>query len=262
MTNPNLPYTEETIIGLRRWNDQYFSVETTRPSTLRFDNGEFLMIGLEVDGKPLLRAYSVASANWEEKLNFLSIHVPDGALTSRLAKAHLGDKILIGKKSTGTLLISDLCPGRALYLIGTGTGLAPWLSIAKDPETYSRFEHVAVIHGVRRLEDLAHRDLFETELPNHEFLGELCRTQLHYLPTTTREVSQWTGRTTDLFMEGKLSEGCGLPPPDKAKDRIMLCGGPEMLASWRTLLDSEGWQASPRIGVAGSYVFERAFVDK
>jgi len=260
----NLPYTEETVLGVHHWNDQYFSVRTTRPAGLRFENGEFLMLGVRTETKPVLRAYSIASANWEEELNFLSIHVPDGALTSRLAKVQVGDKVLVGKKPTGTLLISDLKPGRVLYLVGTGTGLAPWLSIVKDPDTYERFEYVVVVHGVRRGQDLVYYKFFTEELAQHEILGNIVKAQLLYVPSVTQEdvFGILRGRTTDIFADGSVSAVACLPPPDPELDRVMLCGGPQMLQSWRELLDEKGWKVSPRIGVAGTYVFERAFVEK
>jgi ferredoxin--NADP+ reductase len=149
------PFGTETVLDVRHWTDAYFSFTTTRDDGFRFDNGQFVMIGLEVDGKPLMRAYSIASANWEEQLEFFSIKVQDGPLTSRLQHVKPGDSILVGRKPTGTLLVSDLHPGRNLYLLGTGTGLAPWLAVVKDPETYERFERVVLCHGVRGAHDLA-----------------------------------------------------------------------------------------------------------
>jgi ferredoxin--NADP+ reductase len=153
----------ETVLDVRHWTDDYFSFTTTRDPGLRFDNGQFVMLGLlvpQADGtsRPLLRAYSIASANWEEQLEFFSIKVPGGPLTSRLQHIQPGDEVLVGRKPTGTLLIHDLHPGRNLYLLGTGTGFAPWLSIVKDPETYERFETVVLCHGVRRAHDLCYRD--------------------------------------------------------------------------------------------------------
>jgi len=175
----------ETVLDVRHWTDAYFSFTTTRDDGFRFDNGQFVMIGLQVpqpDGsmKPLLRAYSIASANWEEQLEFFSIKVPAGPLTSRLQHVREGDELLISRKPTGTLLLADLHPGRVLYLLATGTGLAPFLATIKDPETYERFEHVVLTHGVRGVEDLAYRDYVTRELPHHEYLGETIRQKLHY----------------------------------------------------------------------------------
>ena len=257
----------ETVLDVRHWTDDYFSFTTTRDDGFRFDNGQFVMIGLQgqlPDGtpKPLMRAYSIASANWEEQLEFFSIKVPNGPLTSRLQHIQPGDSILVGKKPTGTLLISDLHAGRNLYLLGTGTGLAPWLSIIKDPETYERFDRVVLGHGVRHAHDLAYRDYFEKELPHHEFLGEQIRGQLLYYPAVTREDFSNKGRLTDLLDSGRMSDSLGLPPLDPQHDRAMICGSPQMLADLRGILDARGFVPAPRIGTAGQYVFERAFVEK
>ena len=262
----------ETVLDVRHWTDDYFSFTTTRDDGFRFDNGQFVMIGLDTpqpDGsnKPLMRAYSIASANWEEQLEFFSIKVPDGPLTSRLQHIKPGDRIRIGRKPTGTLLIHDLHPGRNLYLLGTGTGFAPWLSIIKDPETYERFERVILTHGVRHVSDLAYRDYIVNELPRHEFLGETIAGKLCYYPAVTRESFVFDGhdhrgRMTDLMASGQMMEHLGLPPLDPELDRAMVCGSPQMLADFRALLDGRGFVAAPRIGVPGQYVFERAFVEK
>ena len=258
----NKPYRFETVLSVQHWTQHYFSLRTTRDPGLRFDNGQFVMLGLLVEGRPLLRAYSIASANWEEELEFFSIKVPDGALTSRLQHVQPGDRVVVSKKPTGTLLISDLRPGRNLYLLSTGTGLAPFLSIIQDPETYQRFERVIVTHGVRQLEDLAYRGLIERDLPQHEFLAEIVAGKLLYYPAVSRQAHPHQGRLTDLFASGRLMRDLGLPALDPLQDRAMICGSPQMLADFRRLLDEAGLQASPRIGHAGDYVFERAFVDK
>ena len=262
----------ETVLDVRHWTDDYFSFTTTRDDGFRFDNGQFVMIGLQLpqaDGpaRPLLRAYSIASANWEEQLEFFSIKVADGALTSRLRDIRPGDEVLIGRKPTGTLLISDLHPGRNLYLLGTGTGLAPWLAIVKDPETYERFERVVLCHGVRHARDLAYRDYIVNELPRHELLGDVLRERLLYYPAVTREPFEFQGhdhrgRLTELMASGRVMDDLGLDPLDAARDRAMVCGSPQMLADFRALFDERGFAAAPRIGVAGDYVFERAFVEK
>jgi ferredoxin--NADP+ reductase len=252
----------ETVLEVRHWTDAYFSFTTTRNESFRFDNGQFVMIGLETETRPLLRAYSIASANWEEQLEFFSIKVQDGPLTSRLQHIKPGDQVLVGKKPTGTLLISDLHAGRNLYLLGTGTGLAPWLSVIKDPETYERFDKVILTHGVRFEKDLAYRDYFEKELQQHEFLGETIREKLLYYPAVTREEFPNRGRLTELMASGAMQRTLGLPELDPANDRFMICGSPQMLADLRTLLDARGFEASARIGTPGHYVFERAFVEK
>ncbi|WP_295959318.1 ferredoxin--NADP reductase [uncultured Xanthomonas sp.] len=252
----------ETVLDVRHWTEDYFSFTTTRNDGFRFDNGQFVMIGLETETRPLLRAYSIASANWEEQLEFFSIKVPDGPLTSRLQHIKPGDSVLVGKKPTGTLLISDLHPGRHLYLLGTGTGLAPWLSVIKDPETYERFDKVILTHGVRFEKDLAYRDYFEKELPQHEFLGETIREKLLYYPAVTREDFRNRGRLTELLESSEMQRTLGLPPLNPEHDRAMICGSPQMLADLRHTLDARGFVASPRIGSPGHYVFERAFVEK
>lgn len=253
-------FRRERVLSVHHWNDGLFSFRTTRDPGLRFENGQFIMIGQPVDGKPLMRAYSFASASWEEELEFFSIKVPDGALTSRLQHLQVGDEILLSKKPTGTLLISDLHPGKRLYLLATGTGLAPFLSIIKDPETYERFDTVVIAHGVRYIEDLAYRETISDELPNHELLGDMIQGRLLYYPAVSREPFTHSGRLTHLLDSGQLTDDLNLPPLDPANDRVMLCGSMDMLKDFRELLDQRGFQASPSIGNPGDYVFERAFV--
>ena len=261
------PFGTETVLAVRHWTDSYFSFTTTRDDGFRFDNGQFVMIGLEVDGKPLMRAYSIASANWEEELEFFSIKVPDGPLTSRLQHIRPGDTILIGRKPTGTLLISDLHPGRNLYLLSTGTGLAPFLSVIKDPATYERFERVIVTHGVRNQADLAYRDYITDELPRHPLLGEMVAPKLLYYPAVSREPftllgHDHRGRLTDLLDTDRITAHLGIEPLDPKHDRAMICGSPQMLADFRAILDRRGFVVTPQIGVPSDYVFERAFVER
>jgi ferredoxin--NADP+ reductase len=253
-------YGTETVLDVRHWTDDYFSFTTTRAASFRFDNGQFVMLGLPIEGKPVMRAYSIASANWEEQLEFFSIKVAHGALTSRLRHLKAGDPVLIGRKPTGTLLISDLYPGRNLYLFGTGTGLAPWLSIIKDPHTYERFERVILTHGVRHAQDLAYREHIEQHLPQHNDLGAMIREKLLYYPAVSRSDFPNQGRLTELIASGAMRRALGLDALDPEHDRAMLCGSPQMLADFRALLDGQGFVASPRIGQPGQYVFERAFV--
>jgi ferredoxin--NADP+ reductase len=255
-------FATETVLSVHHWNDSLFSFTTTRDQSLRFENGHFVMIGLEVEGRPLMRAYSIASANYDEHLEFFSIKVPNGPLTSRLQHLKVGDPVLVGRKPTGTLILHDLLPGKNLYLFGTGTGLAPFLSIIKDPETYERFEKVILLHGVRQVSELAYKDVITEELPTNEFFGEDVREKLIYYPTVTREPFINRGRLTDLIESGKLFEDIGLPPLDPAVDRAMICGGPAMLKDICVLLDARGFKASPHIGSPGDYVIERAFVEK
>jgi ferredoxin/flavodoxin---NADP+ reductase len=252
----------EHVTHVHHWNDTLFTFRTTRDPGFRFENGHFVMVGLPVDGRPLLRAYSIASPNWAEHLEFFSIKVPNGPLTSRLQHLRVGDEVLVSRKPTGTLVLSDLEPGRHLYLLASGTGLAPFLSVIQDPQTYERFERVIVAHGVRQVSDLAYRRFLTEELPQHEFLGELVRDKLLYFPTVTREPFRNTGRLTELLARGALAEAVGLPAVTRADDRFMLCGGPAMLESLRELLDARGFRVSPRTGEPGDYVIERAFVEK
>ena len=255
-------FNSERVLSVRHWNDFLFSFTTTRDAGLRFENGQFIMIGLPVDGRPLLRAYSIASANYEEHLEFFSIKVPNGPLTSRLQHLEIGDEILIGSKPTGTLLLQDLKPGRHLYLLSTGTGLAPFLAILLDPETWERFEKVVLVHGVRHSDDLAYRDYFERELPQHEYFSDSVREKFIYYPTVTREAFRNQGRIDELLANGKLCADIGLPTLDPGVDRIMICGSTDMLKSISALLDNRGFAVSPRIGTPGDYVIERAFVDR
>lgn len=253
-------FRSETVLSVHHWNPGLFSIRTTREPGLRFQSGQFIMIGLEVEGKPLMRAYSFASASWEEELEFFSIKVPDGPLTSRLQHIQPGQQILLSQKPTGTLLIQDLHPGSRLYLMGTGTGLAPFLSVIKDPETYERFDQVIVAHGVRRIDDLAYRQHISEDLPEHPLLGEMIKGHLLYYPSVTREPFEHSGRLTDLMDSGQMMEDLGLPPLDPENDRVMLCGSMAMIKDFRTLLDRREFQASSSIGEPGHYVFERAFV--
>ncbi|HET9642924.1 MAG TPA: ferredoxin--NADP reductase [Burkholderiaceae bacterium] len=252
----------ERVLHVHHWNDTLFSFRTTRDPALRFRNGHFVMIGLPVNGKPLLRAYSVASANHEEHLEFLSIKVPDGPLTSRLQHLKVGDEIIVGRKPVGTLVVDDLKPGKHLYMLATGTGLAPFMSLIKEPEVYERFEKVVLVHGVRTVSELAYSEFIQRDLPEHEFLGEMLRDKLVYYPTVTREPFRNRGRLTDLLQNGKLNADVGLPPLDPATDRAMICGNQAMLDDCCRLLDARGFHISPRQGEAGDYVIERAFVEK
>ena len=250
----------EIVQSVHHWTDELFSFRTTRDKGFRFASGQFTMIGLKIDGKPLLRAYSIASAHYDDQLEFFSIKVPDGKLTSRLKDLAPGDAILVGAKATGTLLLDSLTPGRNLYLLGTGTGLAPFLSLVRDPEVYERFEKVVLVHGCRLVRDLAYRSKLADELPADEILGDLVRDKLVYYPTSTREPFKNRGRITDLIASGTLASDVGLPPIGKEHDRFMLCGSVQMLADIRVLLEgaglSEGSTTTP-----GEFVVEKAFVE-
>jgi ferredoxin/flavodoxin---NADP+ reductase len=252
---------EETVTWVHHWTDTLFSFRTTRDPSFRFINGQFAMIGLIVDNKPLLRAYSMVSAAYEEHLEFLSIKVQDGPLTSRLQHIKVGERIIVGKKATGTLLQDNLLPGKTLWLLGTGTGLAPFMSIIKDHEAYERYERVVLVHGVRTVAELAYQDFITAELPENEFFGDEVKAKLLYYPTVTREAYKNQGRITDLINNGKLFADLNLPKFDINSDRLMLCGSPQMLAEMRTMLDGMGWQEGSTTG-AGHYVIEKAFVEQ
>ena len=252
---------KENVLSVHHWNDTLFSFRTTRDQALRFENGHFVMIGLELEGKPLMRAYSIASANHEEHLEFLSIKVPDGPLTSRLQHLKEGDALIVSRKPVGTLVVHDLNAGRNLFLLGTGTGLAPFMSIIKDPEIYERFDKVVLVHGVRYVSELAYHDYISEALHEHEFLGDLIRDKLIYYPTVTREPFRNQGRITTLIESNRLTDDLGLAPLNPDTDRVMLCGSPAMLKDLTEILDGWGFRES-RGGHIHEYVIERAFVEK
>jgi ferredoxin--NADP+ reductase len=251
----------ERVLDVRHWTENLFSFSTSRSPTFRFQSGQFTMIGLDIEGKPLLRAYSMASAHHEDTLEFFSIKVQDGPLTSRLQHLRPGDTVLVNRKATGTLVHGNLIAGRTLYLLGTGTGLAPFLSIIKDNDTYDRYEKVVLVHGCRQVAELAYGEFIQRELPDHEFLGDLVRGKLIYYPTVTREPFRNRGRLTDLITSNALFDDLGLPPLDREHDRVMLCGSPSMLSDLRGILDERGFVEGNH-ATPGHYVIERAFVEK
>ncbi|OJU09325.1 MAG: ferredoxin--NADP(+) reductase [Caulobacterales bacterium 68-7] len=263
---PSGAHHVETVLWVKHWTDRLFSFAITRPSTFRFRSGEFVMIGLPAreelgEKKPILRAYSIASPHFAEELEFFSIKVADGPLTSRLQQIKAGDQILLGKKPTGTLVLDAVKPGKRLFLFGTGTGLAPFLSVARDPDAYSRFEQVIVAHGVREVQELAYRDLFGGEIHEDPLVGDEAKAQLVYYPTVTREPFERQGRITDLISGGKLFSDLDIPGGkfDPEHDRAMLCGSMAMIKDTAALLEAhglvEGSNAEP-----GDFVIERAFV--
>ncbi|AFK54394.1 MAG: ferredoxin--NADP reductase [Tistrella sp.] len=251
----------ERVIDVHHWTDRLFSFTTTRDPAFRFENGQFTMIGLEVNGKPLLRAYSVASPNYEETLEFLSIKVQDGPLTSRLQHIKRGDALLVGAKPVGTLVKDNLRPGRTLYMLSTGTGLAPFMSLIRDPDVYDRFEKVVLTHTCREVSELAYHDYISKEMPAHEYFGDAVREQLIYYPSVTREPFRNQGRITDLIDSGKLFTDIGLPEFTPEHDRIMICGSPEMLADLQKRAEDRGFTEG-NSSRPGEYVIEKAFVDR
>jgi ferredoxin/flavodoxin---NADP+ reductase len=253
-------FNVERVTYVRHWTPSLFTLRTTRDSSFRFASGQFVMLGLEVEGKPLLRAYSIASAYYADELEFYSIKVQDGPLTSRLQTIVEGDEVLVGKKPTGTLVLDGLRPGKNLYLLATGTGLAPFLSLVRDPEVYERFDKIIVTHTVREVADLNYREFLSHELPVDPDLGELIAPKLVYYPTVTREAFHTQGRITDLISSGRIFKDLGLPPLDPTRDRLMLCGGPSVLADLKTLLIERGYEEGS-VASPGDFVLERAFVE-
>ncbi|MBN9006270.1 MAG: ferredoxin--NADP reductase [Rhizobiales bacterium] len=254
-------FHREKVLSVRHWTDTLFSFRATRDSSFRFMNGQFAMIGLEVEGRPLLRAYSMASANHEETLEFFSIKVADGPLTSRLQKIREGDTILVGRKATGTLITDNLLPGKRLMLLSTGTGLAPFASLIKDPDVYERFESIVLVHGCRQVSELAYGEQLVAGLREDELFGPMLNEKLVYYPTVTREPFRNRGRITDLISSEQIFNDIGQGPLDIETDRIMLCGSPAMLDDLKQMFEArdfiEGNHSEP-----GHFVIEKAFVER
>jgi ferredoxin--NADP+ reductase len=254
-------FYKEKVLSVRHWTDTLFSFTATRNSGFRFQNGQFAMIGLEVEGRPLMRAYSMASANHEEELEFFSIKVADGPLTSKLQKIQQGDTILVGRKATGTLISDNLIPGRRLLLLSTGTGLAPFASLIKDPDVYERFEAIVLVHGCRQVPELAYGEELVAKLRDDELFGPLLAEKLVYYPTVTREPFRNRGRITDLITSEQLFGDIGLSPLDLATDRIMMCGSPAMLEELRQMFEARGFLEGSHAEL-GHFVIEKAFVER
>lgn len=252
--------TEETVTQVTHWDEHMFSFRMTRPPSFRFNAGEFAMIGLMVDDKPLLRAYSMASPTWDEEVEFLSIKVADGPLTSRLQRIVAGDKVLLGRKPTGTLVAEALLPGKRLFMLSTGTGLAPFMSVMREPDTYERFDSVTMVHSVRKVSDLAYREMLEARLADDPLVGEEAATKLHYVPTVTREPFRTQGRIGDLMASGALFAGIAGPTHfDPETDRVMMCGSMAMIKDFAGHFDDMGFTEGAH-SHPGHYVIERAFV--
>jgi ferredoxin--NADP+ reductase len=260
---PETPaFLNAKVLWVRHWNEHLFSFAIERPSSFRFRSGEFVMIGLPQEGgKPIMRAYSIASPHYSEELEFLSIKVEDGPLTSKLQLIQPGDEVYLGKKPTGTLVLDALLPGKRLFMFSTGTGLAPFLSVIKDPETYDRFEKVVLLHGCRRVAELAYGEMITEKLPNDELIGELVRNQLIYYPTVTRDPFRNRGRITDLMASGKLFSDINLASLDAAHDRVMICGSPALLSDTHELLTRRGFVEGNH-GEPGQFVVEKAFAER
>lgn len=258
--SPNAP-TEETVSAVHHWSDRLFSFRISRPGTFRFRSGEFIMLGLETEDKPLLRAYSMASPSWDEELEFYSIKVPDGPLTSRLQHIQVGDTVLLGKKPTGTLVLDSLKPGKRLYMFSTGTGIAPFASVIRDPETYQKFDQVILTHTTWTRRGLLYGQDLIARMPEDPLVGEEAAQQLIHYPTTTRdeEYDRNFGRITHLIENGRLFEDLGVPALDPENDRVMICGSMAMLDDTKALVEAagltEGTQNAP-----AEFVVEKAFV--
>lgn len=255
--------TEQKVQWVKHHNESMFSFALDRPPSLRFKSGEFIMVGLKGDnGKLILRAYSIASPHYAEELQFLSIKVADGPLTSKLQLIQPGDSVFLGLKPTGTLILDALLPGQRLHLLGTGTGLAPWLSIIQDPEAYDRYERVVLDHTVRRKEDLVYSDFLHVEITTNELVGPAALEKLFYTPAVTREeeppLGGALGRVTDRIRSGQYEKWHGITL-DPAIDRFMICGSIEMTKELASMLDERGFKEGS-VNVPGDYVIERAFV--
>ncbi len=252
-------FSEETIQSVRHYTDRLFSFRVTRPQSLRFRSGEFVMIGLKVDGKPLLRAYSIASPSWDEELEFFSIKVPDGPLTSRLQHIKEGDAILLGTKPVGTLVLDALLPGKRLYLLSTGTGIAPFASVIRDPETYEHYDQVILTHTCREVAELTYGKELVDAVREDPLVGEFVGDKLVYYPSVTREPFERQGRITTLLDDGTLYEELGIPALNPETDRVMICGSMEMLEDCKARCEqaglTEGSNARP-----AEFVIEKAFV--
>lgn len=249
----------ETVVSVRHYTDRLFSFRVTRPQSLRFRSGEFVMIGLPNAEKPVFRAYSVASPAWDDELEFFSIKVPDGPLTSELQKIQPGDTVLIRPKATGTLVLDALTPAKRLFMISTGTGVAPFASLLRDPETYEKFEQVILTHTCRDRAELVYGQELVANLENDPLIGELTHGRVRLYNSTTREPSERMGRITALINSGKFYEDLGIEKLNPETDRVMICGSMHMLRDVKELVEGLGF-VEGSLSSPASFVVERAFV--
>jgi ferredoxin--NADP+ reductase len=257
---PNDSFNIQTVLWVKHWNEHLFSFAVDRPATMRFRSGEFIMLGLPGEARPLLRAYSIASPSYADELEFLSIKVDDGPLTSRLQKIIPGDEIYFARKTTGTLVSDALKPGKRLFMFATGTGLAPFLSVMRDPDIYDLFEQVIIVHSVRRVSDLAFRDVLESRLKDDPLVEDQAAAQFRYIPTVTREPFPRADRITTMMTNGGLFDGVdGEAKLDPASDRIMMCGSMDMIRECSAILEGMGFEEGSNAKPA-DFVIEKAFV--
>jgi len=257
---PNDAFNIQTVLWVKHWNEHLFSFAVDRPASLRFRSGEFVMLGLPTETRPLLRAYSIASPSYADELEFLSIAVTDGPLTSRLRQIIAGDEIYLARKTTGTLVADALTPGKRLFLLATGTGLAPFLSVMRDPDIYERYEQVVIVHSVRRVSDLAFHELLESRLAGDPLVEEEAAAKFRYIPTVTREPFGRQERITTLMENGGLFAGVdGEPKLDPANDRVMMCGSMDMIRDCSAILERAGFEEGSNAKPA-DFVIEKAFV--
>ena len=248
------------VLSVTHWTDRLFHFEVERPASFRFRSGEFVMIGLlNEKGKPLLRAYSIAAPFWSEVLAFYSIKVQDGPLTSRLQHIQAGEYIIMTKKPVGTLVLDALLPGKRLYMIATGTGIAPFASLIRDPEVYEQYDEVVLTHTCREAAELAYGAALVEETKEDELIGEMAQEKLRYYPTTTRETSPKMGRITDLIKSGKLSQDLAVPDLNPETDRVMICGSMGLNNDVKAIIEEKGFEEGAN-SKPGTYVLEKAFV--
>jgi len=258
-TNDRHPDAQR-VTAVSHYTDQLFSFRLTRPQSLRFRSGEFVMIGLQGEnGKPLLRAYSIASPSWDDELEFYSIKVPDGPLTSKLQSIKVGDDVILRPKPVGTLVLDALIPGKRLFLFATGTGFAPFASLIRDPETYEKFDEVIVTHTCRDVAELNYSKALVESLPDDPLIGEFVSGKLKYYPTTTREKSENMGRITHLIDSGDVFGDLGISPLNADTDRVMLCGSMGFNTDVRSILETQGFEEGANSKPA-TFVLEKAFV--
>lgn len=249
----------ETVVSVKHYTDRLFSFRITRPQSFRFRSGEFVMIGLPNAEKPVFRAYSIASPAWDDELEFFSIKVPDGPLTQHLQRIQPGDTVLMRQKATGTLVIDALTPGKRLFMISTGTGIAPFASLVRDPDTYEKFDEVILTHTCRDHAELRYGEELFDQAANDPLIGEVAAGKLTHYATTTREISPRMGRITRLIENGKLCADLGIPALDPATDRVMICGSMSMLKDVKELVEGLGFTEGS-LSHPAEFVVERAFV--